>query len=393
MKITYRYRIYLSSSQITKTENIFSMCRHLYNWNLKERIDVYQQEKRTVTYFEQQNKLPQLKKERPWFKNVYSQVLQNVLKRLDGAYSKFFDKKGGFPKYKKRGQFNSVTYTQYKDRPENGTITVPKIGEIKLVYHREIPKDAVIKTLTLVKEGCKWFACFSVELPDRQEFKRKLTKSIGIDLGVNSFVFTSGGEYVSAPRLLRHAYRKIKKLQRRLSKTKRKTAKYLKLLRALQKAWYRLKCKRKAFFYDTAYALFEKADVVIFEDLSIANMVRRPKPKQDEETGMYLPNGAAAKSGLNTSIYDAGWGTFVQVLQRVAEKLGKVADAVCPRNTSQQCSSCQEIVHKSLSTRTHSCPYCGYIADRDHNAAKNILRLGLESLSIALEAPTITQSV
>src|SRR5262249_14849556 len=145
MKLTYKYRIYPQASQVTKIKNIFSMCRHLYNWNLSQRIEVYEKEKRTVTYREQQNALPALKKERSLFTAVYSQVLQDTLQRLDKAFQKFFSQKKGFPKYKKRGQWNSITYPQYQDRPENGQITVPKVGKIKLVYHRPLPEEAEIK--------------------------------------------------------------------------------------------------------------------------------------------------------------------------------------------------------------------------------------------------------
>uniref|UniRef100_UPI001C4E26D6 RNA-guided endonuclease InsQ/TnpB family protein n=1 Tax=Candidatus Entotheonella palauensis TaxID=93172 RepID=UPI001C4E26D6 len=117
----------------------------------------------------------------------------------------------------------------------------------------------------------------------------------------------------------------------------------------------------------------------------IANMTRRPKPRQDE-SGTYLPNGAKAKSGLNKSILDAGWGMFVQMLRYKAEARGKQVIAVPPQykvgpkdTTSQRCSACGDIVKKSLSHRTHRCD-CGFVAHRDHNAAFNILRLGLESL-------------
>ena len=365
------------------------MCRHLFNWKLKERTEAYEKENRTITYVEQQNSLPELKKQRPWFKDVYSQVLQDVLRRLDKAYLRFFTKKGGFPNYKKRGQWNSITYTQFENRPESGAIEVPKLGKIKRVYHRELPKDAVIKTLTLIKEGDKWFACFSIEIPDRCEPKQKVAKVLGIDLGVSSFLYASDGESLSAPQFLWKAHQKLQRLSRKLSSLKKRTPKYLKMLRVLQKAYYRTRTKREAFFYETAYHLFEKADAVIFEDLQIANMVRRPKPKKDEGTGAYLPNGASAKSGLNASIYDAGWGMFVQILKQVAEKLGKLALAVPPHYTSQMCSSCGEIVKKGLSTRTHRCSHCGLATDRDYNAARNILRLGLESLGLPLEASTI----
>lgn len=393
MKLTYKYRIYPLASQITKLQNIFSMCRHLFNWNLKERIEAYEQEKRTVTYLEQQNALPNLKEERPWFKDIYSQVLQDVLKRLDGAYQRFFRQKKGFPKYKKRGQWNSITYPQFKDKPINGFIDVPKLGKIKLVYHRPIPEEAKVKTLTLIHEGGKWFACFSIELPNRSESKPKQTKAIGIDLGLNSFIYASNGEAISAPRYLRGAHKKLQCLQRKLSRYEKKTAKYLQILSALRKAYYRLKCKRLSFFYEQAHHLFRENDIVICENLDIENMAKRPAPKLEEATGHYLPNGAISKTGLNTSIYDAGWGTFLLILKHVANKLGKQVVAVRPEYTTQMCSNCNELVIKDLSTRTHECPHCGFRADRDYNAAKNILRLGLESLGTSLEAPTITLCV
>jgi putative transposase len=118
--------------------------------------------------------------------------------------------------------------------------------------------------------------------------------------------------------------------------------------------------------------------VVVCEELRIANMSRRPKPRQDE-SGASLPNGAKAKSGLNKSILDAAWGLFVEMLRYKAEARGKQVIAVPPQYTSQRCSACGDIVKKSLSHRTHRCD-CGFVAHRHHNAALNILRLGLESL-------------
>ena len=365
------------------------MCRHLYNWNLEERITVYEKDKRTISYRQQQNALPELKERKPWYKSIYSQVLQDVLQRLENAYQRFFRQKKGFPKYKKKGQWNSITYSQFRRRPQDNTIDIPKLGKVKLVYHRDIPQDAMIKTLTIIKEGGKWFACFSIELPDRLEPKPKLSTAIGIDLGLDNFIFTSDNESIAAPRYLRQSASKIEKLQRKLSKIEKRTPCSMKVLLALQKAYYRLRCKRNAFFYHLAHTLFKKTDIVCVENLDIAKMTKRPNPQKDNETGKFLPNGATQKSGLNRSIYDAGWGTFTRILKSVATKLGKLLVSVPPQYTSQTCSECLEIVEKSLSTRTHKCP-CGYIANRDYNAAKNILRLGLESLGLTTqEAATI----
>jgi putative transposase len=393
MKCTYKYRIYLTPAQITLLENIFSMCRHLYNWCLQERVEAYQKENRTVSYYEQQNNLPKLKKERPWFKGVYSLVLQDVLHRLDGAYQKFFKQKKGFPKFKKRGQYNSITYADHRNKPQGGFLDISKIGFIKIVYHREIPENAKIKTLSIVKDGGKWYVCFSLELPDPVEIKPRPTKAIGIDLGLHHFLYGTNGAVEEAPRHLKAKQKDLKRLQRKLSRQEKRTPEYLKTLSALQKAHYRIACRRTGFLQEIATKLLKEFDLVVHEDLNILPMTKRPEAKKGEVTGEYLPNGAYQKSRLNTSIYDASWRRFLNLLKHKAEKLGKWVIGVNPYMTSQICSSCQTLVQKSLSTRTHRCPECGYIADRDENAAWNILRLGLESLDKILEAPTKTLCV
>ena len=144
---TYKYRIYPTNGQVTALENTFSMCRHLWNWSLAERRDAYEQTGESVSYWTQQNRLPELKEERPWFKGVHSQVFQDVLRRLDKGFDNFFlrVKEGaaepGYPKFKKRGQWTSITYPQYHKKP-GGEIDIPKIGRVRCVLHRRLPEDA-----------------------------------------------------------------------------------------------------------------------------------------------------------------------------------------------------------------------------------------------------------
>jgi len=359
------------------------MCRNLYNQALNERKESYEKEQKSVSYHDQAVQLPAFKIERPWYKGVHSQVLQDVLKRLDKGFQSFFRrvKAGetpGYPKFRKRGQWNSITYPQYKTPPSSG-ITVPKVGKIKLVHHRETPEDAKIKTLTITKEADKWFACFSVGLSLDIEPKQDLSAAIGIDLGLIDFYYASDGSQISVPKYLRKKEKQLQRLYRRFSKAKKYSKRWYKLLSALQKCHYRIKCRRSDFLHKEADTLLENSDVVVHEDLKIKNMIRRPKPKQDEETGQYLPNNASAKAGLNKSIADAGWGKFLEIATYKAFVLGKKLLAVPPHYTSQQCSACGEIVKKSLSARTHRCP-CGFAANRDHNAALNILRIGMDTL-------------
>jgi putative transposase len=386
---TYKYRIYPTGGQVTALENTFSMCRHLWNWSLAERSDTYEQTGKGVSYFTQQNRLPELKDERPWFKGVHSQVLQDVLRRLDKGFESFFRrvKEGAeepsYPKFKKRGQWTSITYPQYKLYPSAVRVPIPKIGEVRIVFHRPIPKLAKIKTMTVMKEAAnRWFVSFSFEIPVILDTPSDESRDfIGIDLGCIDLYYASDESHVEAPRHFRAAQANLKKLQRRFSKAKKRTPRWYRLLRALGKAHAKVRRKRQHFLHEEANALLDRADVVVCEDLKIANMTRRPKPRQDE-SGAYIPNGAKAKSGLNKSILDAGWGMFVQILRYKAEERGKQVIAIPPHYTSQMCSACGEIVKKSLSHRTHAC-VCGFVAHRDHNAALNILRLGLESL----EAP------
>jgi putative transposase len=446
---TYKYRIYPMKSQESKLENHFSMCRHLYNWSLTERNNHYQLWKqakiiekslnpdvkkkvmfssclgqvfyrkdkevtavnivtiiegifgiqfscifenvqRNIYYNYQQDNLPDLKKERPWFKDVYSQVLQNALKRLDDAYYGFYNEGKGYPKYKKRGQWDSITYPQHKTFPIDNMVTVSKIGEIKIVYHRHIPKEASIKTLTIEKDGGKWFACFSFEVIHTQvEPKQDLAKSIGIDVGLIDFYYGSDGSHIEVPRYLRKSEEKLKKLQRRFSKTEKRTKKWYKILKSLQKAHYKVRCQREDFLHKQANRLLKDYDVIIHENLNIQGLKRRPKVKQDEN-GKYLPNNASAKAGLNKSISDVSWGKFFEILKYKALVSGKRVIAIDPKYTSQICSGCGNVVEKSLSMRTHICPICGLIIPRDYNSALYIKGLGIESLSKdALEAPAI----
>ena len=387
VKRTYKYRIYPSRSQTSRLENQFSMCRHLWNWSLLERVNFYEHSGGRLTYEHQAMALPILKQNRPWYRSVHSQVLQNVLKRLQSAFDNFFRrvKEGseapGFPKFKKRGNWTSITYPQYHAVPAE-EISVPKIGKIRMKLHRNLPGKAKVKTLTLKKEGGKWFACFSFEDLLETEPKHDLFSAVGIDMGLISLYHDTDDRTVQTPKFFRQMEKKLRRLHRRFSNAEKGTAK-VRILKALHKCYHRIRCRRLSFLHGKVNELLAKYDIICIEDLRIANMTRRPKPKQDEETGRFLPNGAAAKAGLNKSILDACWGEFFHILRYKAEALCKVVVAVPPRFTSQKCSACGRMIRKSLSIRTHQCA-CGYVADRDLNAALNIKRLGLETLFAGL---------
>jgi len=200
-------------------------------------------------------------------------------------------------------------------------------------------------------------------------------EAIGIDLGLLHFATLSSGETIENPQNDRHAEQKLTRLQQRLSRKKRGSKRRRKAAQLEGYAQRKVRNHRKDFHHKQARKLVTTYQTIVFEKLAPANMSRRPKPKQDEQTGVYLPNGASAKAGLNKSIHDAAWGMFQQMCVSKAECAGSRVLFVNPKYTSQMCSGCGAIVKKDLEERWHECS-CGCSLDRDHNAAINILRLG-----------------
>ena len=374
VKKTYKFRIYPSESQISRLENTFSMCRYLYNWNLIEKKSIYENQKISLTAYDLNKKLPELKSNKPHYKSIHSQVLQDVNFRLEDAFDRFFNKQNEYPKFKKKGDWKSIKYPQYNDNikyDDNGNIIgvfVSKISKnkndlIKIKYHREIPHEEKIKTMIIKKDGGRWFVCFSIERTIQLELKQNSSSSIGIDLGLDSFIYDSEGDFVDAPQFLRKSELKLKSLQKKFSNCKRYSKKWYNLLKSIQKLHFKIKCQREDFLHKLSNKLLEKFDYICYEDLSIKNMIK---------------NGF---SGLRKSIHDAGWGRFIEILKYKSSWLGNQLIGINPAFTSQICSNCGAIVKKSLSIRTHNCD-CGLVINRDYNAAINIKTIGMNSLGL-----------
>ena len=212
-------------------------------------------------------------------------------------------------------------------------------------------------------------------------------EAAGIDLGLLHVGTRSDGSTIENPRHLRAGEQKLKKLQERLSHKKRRSKRRRNAAQLVGKKHRHVRNQRKDFHHKEARKLVNGYGVIVFEKLQSANMSNRPKPKQDEATGVYFPNGASAKAGLNTSILDAGWGQFQQIVMNKAEWAGSRVLLVNPKSTSQMCSGCGAIQKKALSERWHRCS-CGGELDRDHNAAINIKQAGLFLLQKASQART-----
>ncbi len=206
--------------------------------------------------------------------------------------------------------------------------------------------------------------------------------SVALDLGLEKFAALSTGSFVDIPQYFRKSEDKLASLQQKVSLAKKGSRARKLLIRKVGKLHQKIARQRKQFHFETAGKILDKVTIVFVESLKVKNMSRRCKPKQDE-TGKFLPNGQSAKSGLNKSIADAGWASFIDILSFKAEKAGQKVIKVDPYGTSQHCSSCLSKVSKELSERWHSCPSCLLEIDRDTNSAILIKKLGLDvSLSI-----------
>jgi putative transposase len=378
MRKAYKFRLYPTKHQEQTLFWTLMRCRELYNAALSERRDAYRIVGKSISYYEQKRDLPEIKTEiRPEYKDIHSQVLQDVLLRLNRAFENFFRRvkngeEPGYPRFQGRNRYNSFTYPQGGySLTHDSRLCLSKIGSIQIRLHREI--EGTMKTCTITYEAGQWYAVFSCEV-EQSEPLPLVESEIGIDLGVTHFAALSDGTFIESPRYYRKAQKQLERLQQALSRKKRGSHRRERARRAVAKAHRKIANQRRDFHHKHAKKLVEQHQTIVFEELEITNVSRRAKPKQDEQ-GNYLPNGAAAKSGLNKSILDAGWGQFQQIVSCKAAWAGRTVMFVNPRYTSQVCSQCGVVKKKDLSERWHSCE-CGCELDRDTNAAINILRLG-----------------
>ncbi len=392
MRKTFKYRLYPKPEVERKLTWTLARCRELYNAALSERQDAYRYAGKSISYYDQQNDLPEIKHEiREEYKDIAAHVLQDVLRRLDRAFQAFFRRqargeKPGYPRFQGRNRYDSFTYPDGAGWKFDGTyLHLTKIGSIKITLHR--PLEGKIKMVTIKREVDEWYVTFSCEVPEAERLPVSY-EDVGIDLGVTRLATLSNGEMIEHPRFYRKAQQVLEKRQQSLSHKKRGSHRREKARKLAALAHRKIARQRKDFQHKAAKKLIERYQVLVFEDIQIGNLTKKPKSRSDEY-GNYLPNGAAAKGGLNKSILDAGWGTFVSICTIKAAWAGRTIIKVDPRFTSQVCSGCGQVRKKDLSERWHSCD-CGTELDRDVNAAVNILERGRRQRGeTCVEAPSL----
>lgn len=359
----YKYRLYPTPKQEKHFEEILTTCRFLYNNALAQRRDTYKATKESLSYVKQANLL--LKNKDSFQIQVHSQVLQSTLKRLDQSFKNFFRRikerkagkkiKAGFPRFKSDHRFNSFTYPQSGFRLTNNQnrIQLSKIGDVKLRNSRFV--EGKIKTCTILRDIDQWFVILTSEINLSKPLKS--TKStVGVDVGVKTLAVLSDGTEIENPRYTLKSEKKLSREQRRLSRRDKGSANRDKQRISVAKVHRTIRRQRDDYLHKLSSHLVKNYGCIIFENLNIRGMLRNHK--------------------LAKHISDCSWNKLISYTQYRAESAGVEVILVNPRNTSQKCSGCGEVVPKTLSDRVHVCPHCGLVIDRDLNASINICTVG-----------------
>jgi putative transposase len=365
---TYQFRLYPTSKQITILERWLGLCCETYNAALDERKSAYRMAGLSLSYAHQCAELPECKEVRPELGEVPAQVLQDAVKRVDRAFDDYFRRieegqKRGFPRFKSRFRYDSLTFKQYQNsfdvlpgnKKNKGTLVLAKLGHVKMVMHRTIngtPKTASVKRTPTGK----WFVSISVEIGEETAAGKRLPaceEEIGIDMGLSTFAYLSSGEEIANPRFFRTEEAALARAQRKLSKAPRGSKQREKRRKVVARVHERIRNRRKNFLEQEVCKLIKRFGFIAVEALVVRNMLKNRK--------------------LAKSIADAAWSAFTQTLCAKAEEAERTVVRVNPAYTSQTCSSCGHRQPMPLSVRVYECPACGLVLHRDHNGSLVIL--------------------
>ncbi len=352
---TYKCRVRLSKTGHERLGEIFSLSAELYNAGLESRIDCYKKTGKGRSLYDQYKELVQVRAELPEFEAISSIVFRGVLSRLDKAYKRFF-KHGGFPRWKSRRRWRSIEindqcWRMLKREGNKLVLKVKGLPRIEVKPSRELPPNALLKAIRITRKPLRTEVALSYDLPTPEA--KPVSNPVGIDMGISKRLMLSNGETVEKRTIDR---KKLIRLQRSVSRKVKGGNNRRKAASMLAKEWQRVSDKERDYLHRLTSEIVKMYDFIAVEKLKTKNMLRN--------------------ENLAKSISEQTWGKFITLLNEKAESAGVKMVAVNPKETSQECSSCGATVKKDLSVRTHKCE-CGYEADRDLNAAINILHRGI----------------
>jgi putative transposase len=355
----YEYRLRPNKQQEQRLLAVLIASRKMYNTCLEELITHYQQTGKYLHIYEQDKQHG--KQAHP---DLPAVVVDTTLKRLHRSFTNFFQgrkagRKVGFPRFKSANAWHTIQFRDNSSALHGRYFHAPKLcgGRIRVIVHR--PLIGTFKFARIVLRPSGWYLQCICET-EAQPLPKK-DNAVGLDMGIRYLVADSNGQIIENPKHARRSAKKLARAQRRLAKCQKGSNRSKKAKHLVVRIHERIANQRKDTLHKASHQYVKHYQTIVIEDLKPANMVRN--------------------HALAFSIADASWGMLRQFLESKAESAGRQVIAIAPHYTSQKCSHCSAYVQKSLSVRTHVCPFCGYIADRDHNAARTILQRGLEVLA------------
>ncbi len=374
---TYQYKIKPTQRQIRQIQQYLDVCRSVYNYAHAERRAWLESRKSLVdrcsiqseyiipadtpfpSYNPQARVLTEAKKKLPQLKSVNAQCLQQVLKRLDKAWSDFFKVPGrGFPRFRNKNRFRSFIFPQLlKNCLEKGRVKLPSIGWVRIRQSRPYPVGFEPKQFQVVRRASGYYLMIVFQSGESVPAPLPGNISRGIDVGIDNFVATSDGELTKSPKFLRNQLKKLKTLQRKLKNKIKGSNNWLKLQKRIAKFHEKVANTRRDWLFKLAHHLCHQTDNIFVEDIDLKSW---------------------SKGWFRKQSLDSGIGSFInEILPFVAWKRGKYYQAVDKDFTSQECPVCRlHTGKKLLKQRIHHCQYCGVIIDRDVAAAKVIEQRG-----------------
>lgn len=368
----FKYRINPNSSQIELINKTFGCCRFVYNESLNYRDNEYKlNANKNVNYYTCANLMSKIKhlEEYSWLKDVDATALQNAIKHMESAYKAFFNKNASFPKYKsKRNNVQSYTSTNNLGcihLIDDKHIRLPKLGSVRIKFHRSLPKNCKINNATVSRRNNKYYVSLSVEYEIEDDNRSlNINNSIGLDYSSEHFAITSDKDYIDLPHFFRIYEAKLNRENRKLSKMKVHSNNWWKQKTKVFTIQEKISNSRLDVLHKLSKNIVSNYDIILLEDINLKNIAMSLK--------------------LGKSTNDNGFGMFRNFLEYKSLENGNIVqkvDKFFP--SSKLCHNCgYKKIDLTLKDRVWTCPNCGTILDRDVNAAINIKNEGLRLLTV-----------
>jgi len=375
-----KIRLYPTKTQASSLDHTFDCCRYIYNWALEKKIAYYTEHKRGLSRVTISSMLTEHKKEKEWLKEVNAQCLQQVLVDLESAFSHFFRKNNGFPKFKSKKQAKRTFRCPQSIDVVGKTLTLPKLGKVRFKDRFKFQEHYDLRNATISRSSTgKYYACILYEngLVEPEPKPVSSETMVGIDLGLTHYATLSNGTKIDNPRNLAKSLKHLAVAQQNLSRRTKASKNYNKQRTKVARIYKKVNNRRKDFLHKLVNSLVENQGHGSFaiEDLSIRSMMQ---------------NG---QTYMSRSIGDTSWYTFRQILEYKTKEAGKQVITIGRFDASSKTCVCGLVNQElELGDRLWTCSACDATHDRDILAASNIVTFALTKLNVGWGAANKKES-